>query len=68
MKSNNRANAGFLYPMEISSRQWAHVTMKIVTDVPESNGFMVIVVFVDKLTKMVHLPGCKKEVTLMEYA
>ena len=29
---------------------------------------MAIVVFVDKLTKMVHLAGCKKEVTAMEYA
>ena len=29
---------------------------------------MAIVVFVDKLTKMVHLAGCKKEVTSMEYA
>ena len=31
-------------------------------------GFTAIVVFVDKLTKMVHLARCKKEVTAMEYA
>ena len=29
---------------------------------------MAIVVFVDKLTKMVHLSRCKKEVTTQEYA
>ena len=29
---------------------------------------MAIIVFVDKLTKMVHLAGCEKEVTAMEYA
>ena len=29
---------------------------------------MAIVVFVDKLTKMARLTGCKKEVTTMEYA
>ena len=52
----------------IPSRKWAHVTTDLVTDLPQSNGFMAIGVFVDKLTKMVHLAGCKKEVTTMEYA
>ena len=68
MKSDSRAKAGLLKPLEIPSRKWAHVTTDLVTDLPESNGFTAIVVFVDKLTKMVHLAGCKKEVTAMEYA
>ena len=68
MKSDSRAKAGLLKPLEIPSRKWAHVTMDLVTNLPESNGFTAIVVFVDKLTKMVHLVGCKKEVTAMEYA
>ena len=42
--------------------------MDLVTGILESNGFMAIVVFIDKLTKMVHLARCKKEVTTMEYA
>ena len=42
--------------------------MDLITNLPESNGFTAIIVFVDKLTKMVHLAGCKKEVTAMEYA
>ena len=42
--------------------------MDLVIDLPESNGFTIIVVFIDKLVKMVHLSGCKKEVTTMEYA
>ena len=45
-----------------------YVTTDLVTDLPESNGFTAIIVFVDKLTKMVHLAGCKKEVTAMEYS
>ena len=53
---------------EIPSRKWAHITTDLVTDLPESNGFTAIIVFVDKLTKMVHLARCKKEVTTMEYA
>ena len=54
--------------MEIPSRKWAHVTMDLITDLSESNGFMAIMVFIDKLTKMVHLTGCKREITTMEYA
>ena len=42
--------------------------MDLITDLPESNGFIAIVVFVDKLAKMVHLTECKKEITAMEYA
>ena len=68
MKSDNRAKAGLLQPLEIPSGKWAHVTTDLVTDLPESNGFTAIIVFVDKLSKMVHLAGCKKEVTTMEYA
>ena len=67
MKSDNRAKAGLLQPLEIPSRKWTHVTTDLVTDLPESNGFTAIIVFVDKLSKMVHLAGCKKEVTAMEY-
>ena len=68
MKSDGRAKAGLLKPLEIPSRKWAHITTDLVPDLPESNGFTAIVVFVDKLTKMVHLAGCVKEVTAMEYA
>ena len=68
MKSDNRAKAGLLQPLEIPSRKWAHVTMDLVTDLPQSNGLTAIIVFVDKLSKRVHLAGCKKEVTAMEYA
>ena len=68
MKSNNRAKAELLQPLEIPSKKWVHVTTDLVIDLPESNGFTAIIVFVDKLTKMVHLAGCKKEVTAMEYA
>ena len=68
MKSDNRAKAGLLQPLEIPSRKWPHVTMGLITDLPESNGFIAIVVFMDKLTKMVHLSSWEKEVTTMEYA
>ena len=54
--------------LEILSTKWAHVATNLVSDLPKSNEFAAIVVFVDRLTKMLHLPGCKKELTTMEYA
>ena len=61
MKSDNRAKAGLLQPLEIPSRKWAHVTTDLLTDLPESNGFTAIAIFVDKVTKMVHLVACTKK-------
>ena len=68
VKSDNRAKAGLLQLLEILSRKWAHVTTDLVTGLPDSDGYAAIAVFVDKLTKMVHLAYCTKEVTAMEYA
>ena len=68
MKSPNKAKAGLLSSLEIPSRKWDRVTTDLLTDLRQSNGFMAIVVFIDKLTKMGHLIGCKKEVTTLEYA
>ena len=68
MKSDNRAKAGLLQPLEIPTRKWAQVTTDLVTDLPESDGYTTIAVFVDRYTKMVHFAPCRKEVTAMEYA
>ena len=59
VKSDNRAKAGLLRTLEISPRK---------LDLPESNVYTAIAVFMDKLTKMAHLACCTKEVTAMEYA
>ena len=66
VKSDKRAKAGLLRPLEIPSRKWAYVTTDLVIDLPNSDGFMAIAVFVDKLTKMLHLACYTKEVTAME--
>ena len=68
IKSDSRAQAGLLQPLEIPTRKWAHVTTDLVTDLPVSKGKTAIVVFVDKLSKMVHFATCTKEITAMEYA
>ena len=40
--------------------------MNLVIDLPESNGFIAIVVFVDQMTKMVHFAPCTKGVIVLE--
>lgn len=54
--------------MGIPTRKKVYVTINLVIDLLESEGFMAMVVFVDKLTKMAHLSPWKKEVSTMEYA
>ena len=68
IKSDNRPKAGLVQSLEIPSRKWTHVTTDLIIDLPDSNRFIAIVVFVDKLTKMVHLARCEKEVIALEYA
>ena len=67
VESDSREKAGLLRPLEIPLGKWAHVTTNLVIDLPDSDGCMAVAVFVDKLTKMVHLAFCTKEVIAMEY-
>ena len=68
MKADTRAKAGLLKPLEILTKKWAHMTTDLVTNLPESDGFTVVAVFVDRMTKMVHFAPCTKEVTAPQYA
>ena len=68
VKSDSRGKAQLLRPLEIPSRKRAHVTTDLVTNLPDSDGYTTIAVFMDKLTKMVHLACCTKEVIAMEYS
>ena len=56
VKSCNKRTAGLLQPLPIPESPWDVVTMDLITQLPKTaTGFDAIVVFVDKLTKMVHL-------------
>lgn len=55
---------GELHPLNIPFRRWESISMDLITDLPETKeGFTAIVVFVDRLSKMVHLAPCTKHVT-----
>ena len=68
VKSDNKTKAGLLQPLEIPTWKWVQVSTNLITDLPESNGFIAIAVFVDRMTKMVHFAFCSKEVIVPEYA
>ncbi|GMH44677.1 hypothetical protein BSKO_12629 [Bryopsis sp. KO-2023] len=59
---------GLLQPLPIPERKWEQITTDLVTDLPASNGFSAVAVFVDRLTKFVHFAPCTKEITAAGYA
>ena len=68
-KPSQQSPMGLLMPLPIPSRPWQQVSMDLITNLPRSrSGNDAIVVFVDKLTKMVHYVACKTSVTALELA
>lgn len=54
---------GELHPLAIPERRWQSVSMDLITDLPPTKkGFDSVVVFVDRLSKMVHIEPCTKTV------
>ncbi|KAH0602478.1 uncharacterized protein H6S33_008817 [Morchella sextelata] len=54
-KPNTHGKLGVLRPLPIPEQPWQEVSMDFVTGLPESEEYNVIMVVVDRLTKMQHL-------------
>jgi hypothetical protein len=68
-KPSQQATAGLMMPLPIPTYPWQQVTMDLITQLPRSrSGCDAIVVFVDKLTKMVHLAPTHTTVTAPQLA
>lgn len=68
-KSSNQKPGGLLTPLAIPERRWEVVTMDLITSLPMTqSGHDAIVVFVDKLSKMVHFAACKTAIGAEEFA
>ncbi len=66
---SNDLTPGKLLPLPIPEGKWKSVSMDFVTDLPpDSQGHTTIHVFLCRLTKMVHLVPCIKEITGVESA
>lgn len=53
-KSSNHKPYGLLQPLPVADRPWASISVDFITQLPESNGYTAICVFVDRFTKMAH--------------
>ncbi|KAJ9526886.1 hypothetical protein QJQ45_017744 [Haematococcus lacustris] len=69
-KSSAKKPAGLLQPLPIPERPWDSVTMDLIVKLPASgpNKYDSILVFVDRLTKMVHLVKTWESMTATQYA
>jgi len=66
-KPSQQARMGLLQPLPIPNRPWSQVSLDLITQLPRSKlGHDAIVVFVDKLTKMVHYVPTTTNVTAPE--
>ena len=68
MKSGHRKKVGLLQSILVPTRKWEQTIIDLVTDLPPSIGYTTIVVFVDRLTKMVPFAPCTKEISADQYA
>ena len=64
VKASTQKPQGLLSPLPVPSRRWKSVSMDLITDLPRTQkGHDTIVVFVDRLSKMVHLAPSTKTIT-----
>lgn len=69
VKAVRQKPQGELHPLPIPERRWESVSMDLITDLPQTKrGYDAIVVFVDRLSKMVHVAPCCKTVTAEQLA
>jgi len=60
-KAPRHAKHGLLHPLELACKPWTHISTDFITDLPESEGATIILVVVDRFTKMAHFVPIKKK-------
>jgi len=60
-KTPRHAKHGLLHPLELAFKPWTHISTDFITDLPESEGATIILVVVDRFTKMAHFIPLKKK-------
>jgi Reverse transcriptase (RNA-dependent DNA polymerase)/RNase H-like domain found in reverse transcriptase/Integrase zinc binding domain/Aspartyl protease len=64
IKAPRQSKYGKLHPLQVPERRWQSVSLDLITDLPvTSRGHDTIVVFVDRLSKMVHIEAATKSIT-----
>ncbi|SJL06861.1 uncharacterized protein ARMOST_10203 [Armillaria ostoyae] len=57
-KTNNQAKAAPLHPNTILTEPWTHISVDMVTGLPDSNGHDALLVVVDRFSKAIILVPC----------
>jgi len=60
-KAPRHAKHGLLHPLELACKPWTHISTDFITDLSESEGATMILVVVDRLTKMAHFIPLRKK-------
>lgn len=69
VKSSNKAPVGLLQPLPVPGDTWDSVSMDLIVSLPQTaDGFTAVAVFVDRLSKMVHLAPCRDDTTAEQFA
>jgi len=62
-KASNTLPAGLLQPLPIPNQIWDDIAMDFIMGLPASNGFTIILVVVEKLSKYAHFSTLKSSYT-----
>ncbi len=68
MKSSNQVKAAPLYLNEIPSLPWTHISVDMITGLPETNGYDAIVMIVHRFSKKIIPVACSTELSLEGWA
>lgn len=68
-KSDHKKPFGLMVPVQVPKRRWTSIGIDFITHLPiTASGFDSIAVFVDRLTKRVHLAPCHDTTSTEEFA
>jgi len=68
-KAPRPAKHGLQQPLELPCKLWTHISTDFISDLPESSGYTMILVVVNRFTKMAHfIPVSKKDSPLVAKA
>ncbi|SJL18204.1 uncharacterized protein ARMOST_21782 [Armillaria ostoyae] len=67
-KSSNKAKSAPLYPNTIPTEPWTHISIDMITGLPESNGHDALLVIVDRFSKAIILVPCNVELSTEGWA